>query len=59
MSELLKAPEVAQQLGITPRTLRRWSRTGQGPAAVRVGTRYLRYRSEDVQKWICSQRVAA
>lgn len=53
--ELLTTHQLAEYLGITTRTLERWRATRVGPAWVYAG-RKVRYRRQDVDKWLESQR---
>lgn len=61
MSEKRKlgtSPEVAEYLGVPPRTLDQWAYLGIGPRWSKVG-RYRRYRWEDVESWLDRQATAA
>jgi excisionase family DNA binding protein len=61
ISERLLSPkEVAEYLGVPVVTLYAWRHRGAGPTASRVG-RHLRYRREDVERWLerQAQRDAA
>lgn len=51
---LLTPTAVAEQLGVSPRTLERWRRTGAGPAYLRAG-RHVRYDSGEIHAWITRQ----
>jgi excisionase family DNA binding protein len=53
---LRTAPEVAAYLGVPIDTLYAWRYRQKGPRGVRVG-RHLRYRQEDVDRWL-EQRTA-
>lgn len=58
---LASAAEVSEYLGVPVATLHQWRYLGTGPRAAKVG-RHLRYRWEDVEKWLDQQsesRVAA
>lgn len=46
----------AAYLGVPARTLEDWRYKGRGPAFCRVG-KHVRYRREDVEAWLESQRV--
>ncbi len=59
MSELLTARQVAELLGVSLWTLRRWTRGGQGPPPHRIGPRAIRYSREDVDTWLRGRRGAA
>ena len=54
---LLTQDEAAQVLGVQPATLNYWRAKGRGPAYVRISRRCVRYRCDDLQTWIDSQRV--
>lgn len=51
---LMTRQEVAEFLGIEPKTLAKWASLGQGPTYRRVG-KYSRYRLEDVLAWVEEQ----
>ncbi|MGH3077240.1 MAG: helix-turn-helix domain-containing protein [Gaiellaceae bacterium] len=52
MSErLVTARDVAEQLGVTPKTVLRWTGRGLLPA-IRLPSGALRYRPEDVDAWL-------
>lgn len=48
---LLSERDAASQLGLTPRTLQSWRIKGGGPPFVRVSSRCIRYRPEDLATW--------
>lgn len=48
---LLTKDEASEFLGITPRTLARWTADGRVPA-VRVGPRCVRYDTQDLERFI-------
>ena len=54
-SRLLRPDEVAAFLGIPLATIYRWRSRGDGPPGIRVG-RHVRYRLEDVDRWLDEQR---
>lgn len=51
---LATSSEVAEHLGVPPRTLDQWAYKGTGPRWSKVG-RHRRYRWEDVEKWLDQQ----
>jgi excisionase family DNA binding protein len=51
LSALLTDRDVAALLLVQPDTVRRWAAAGQLPS-VRLGGRLLRFRAEDVERWI-------
>ena len=54
---LLRPDEVAAFLGIPLRTIYRWRSRHEGPPSYHVG-RHVRYRLEDVQRWLDERRDA-
>lgn len=50
LEQLLTSAEVAEQLRIAPRSLRRYARTGQLPC-IKIG-RSVRYRRSDLRKYL-------
>lgn len=51
---LLTPDEVSRYLGIPPSTLANWRYLRRGPAFLKVG-RHVRYRTQDVDEWVCIQ----
>lgn len=49
---MLKSKEVAEMLGITTATLLRWRNEGIAPRHVRLPSGIVRFRIEDVEKWL-------
>jgi len=56
LEKLLEDVEVARVLRIEPETLRAWRRQGRGPVFVELGSKLIRYRTEDVRAWIAAHR---
>ncbi|MCI7457616.1 helix-turn-helix transcriptional regulator [Actinomyces urogenitalis] len=54
---LLTTEQVAQMLGVSPKTLRNWRCECRGPAFVVLNERQVRYRVEDVTAWVNSRLV--
>lgn len=50
--DLLSEKEAAAALALSASTLRNWRCKNQGPKAVRVGTRSIRYRRADLEAFI-------
>ena len=50
---LMTTVEVAEYLSVPVATLWAWRHRGEGPLAIKVG-RHLRYRAEDVERWLDS-----
>lgn len=57
-SPLLTSQELAKYLGLTEATIRNWQWAGQGPPFVRLGNKVIRYRREDVEKWLTEKAQA-
>jgi excisionase family DNA binding protein len=53
---LFTTEELAEFLGLSPRTLKDWRNQGKGPKSVRIGHKTIRYRKEDVDSWIKRQK---
>jgi excisionase family DNA binding protein len=54
MSKLWGTKELAEYLGIPVQTIYQWRTKGYGPPGIRVG-KHVRYRPEDVDKWLDDQ----
>jgi excisionase family DNA binding protein len=54
-ARLMRPDEVAAFLGIPLRTIYRWRTRREGPASYRVG-RHVRYRLDDVERWLDERR---
>jgi predicted DNA-binding transcriptional regulator AlpA len=52
------AAQVAEFLGCKQSTVERWRRASEGPPAVRLNARHIRYRPEDVAAWIETRKDA-
>jgi len=50
--QLLTFNELAAWLAVTPTTVKRWVTAGIGPRSVRAGQRAVRFRKDDVAKWL-------
>lgn len=57
MTPLLNTQQVAQQIGMHPDTLRSWRNHGNGPAWIKVGSRY-RYTEEAIKAFLDAQNQA-
>jgi excisionase family DNA binding protein len=56
MANLMTPKELSEYLQVADETLQYWRRNGTGPAFVRVAT-LIRYKREDVEKWLEERRV--
>jgi predicted DNA-binding transcriptional regulator AlpA len=54
---LAEPHEVASYLGVTEKTLAQWRWRRTGPAWVKVGGREVRYRWEEIDRWVGVQTV--
>jgi predicted DNA-binding transcriptional regulator AlpA len=50
-AKYISRKEVADLLGVTERSLIRWSDQGIGPPARRIGNKTIRYERTAVEKW--------
>lgn len=50
----LNAQQVADRLGMSVNTIRKWRHKGEGPRAFKVGTS-VRWRPEDVDAWLAKE----
>lgn len=57
MSSVLKAEEVATQLGVTATKLKQWRDEGTGPTWLLVGENGIRYIDSSVVKWLIRQET--
>jgi excisionase family DNA binding protein len=55
---LLTPYEVAVFLGVPLRTIYRWRSRGDGPRGYRIG-RHVRYRVDDIERWLEDHRDAS
>ena len=53
---LMNEKEAAELLGFAVRTLQTWRSRGGGPPFIRVSSRCVRYRREDLLAWIAERR---
>jgi excisionase family DNA binding protein len=52
MDSLMTTEAAAAELAVKPSTLARWRRQGRGPRYVRIGSKVVRYRAADVNRWL-------
>lgn len=48
---LVDEQEAAERINLTPRFLQERRRRGDGPPYVKISSRCIRYRPEDLRKW--------
>ena len=48
---LLDERAAAAALGVTPRAMQEWRRSGGGPQYVQISSRCIRYRPQDLSAW--------
>ncbi|MBX3022001.1 MAG: helix-turn-helix domain-containing protein [Bdellovibrionales bacterium] len=51
-SEYMTEGQVARRIGIKQRTLQAWRLKGDGPKAVRLSERMIRYKKSEVDRWL-------
>ena len=56
--ELLRCAEVVQRFGIDKTQIYRLMRAGDFPPPVRIGRRSVRWRREDLDRWVASRPTA-
>jgi len=56
-SQLLKEREVAEYLGVSVKSLRRWRFDRRGPNYVKVAGKLVRYPFLELQAWIGQQTI--
>lgn len=59
MEDLLNPKQAAKLLGLTPETLKLWRAKDAGPPFVRLSPRAVRYRPEDLRKFVADREVGA
>ena len=52
---LISRKALAQQLGLTRDTLRRWAKIGHGPTPVKLSRGCIRYRPDEVREFLESR----
>jgi predicted DNA-binding transcriptional regulator AlpA len=57
LETLLNERDVARVTGLSLSTVRRWRFLGQGPSYIKVSGSAVRYRAQDLQKYIDSRRT--
>lgn len=50
--ELMTEQQLARLLNVSLSTVKRLRASGEGPPAIKVGRRAIRYRREDVEEWL-------
>lgn len=56
MEPLVGKEEVAEYLGVDPKTLDNWASAGTGPTYIKVGGRR-RYDMQDIRAWVEARKV--
>jgi len=51
-SKLLKEAEIAERLGVSVMTLRKWRIFGKGPTFLKLGPKAVRYPEGELSRWI-------
>ena len=58
LDEYMSDAELADELGVSPRTIARWDRLREGPPITRVGRKKFR-RREAVRAWLAARETEA
>jgi excisionase family DNA binding protein len=53
----LTTDELAERLGVKPHTIRLWREQDRGPAYIKDGGKFVRYRLADVEAWEKSRLI--
>ena len=56
---ILRTPEAAEYVGLSPSTLEKKRLTGDGPRFIRLGGRSIGYDLSDLNNWLDDQRLAS
>ena len=56
-SPWLSIKQLAERLGVSVRTIRRWHAKGEGPERTKRGRRKM-YHKDAVDRWLASQQIA-
>ena len=56
MIQILRTPQAARFLGLSPSTLEKMRLTGDGPPFVRLGARALGYDVDELRSWLRNRR---
>jgi predicted site-specific integrase-resolvase len=59
MERVWNSRETAEYLHVSVKTLEAWRQDGSGPPFVRYSSRCVRYRPEQVERWMLSRETAA
>lgn len=57
--KLLNDGEAAAQIGVSPRTMKRWRYQNTGPTWIRAGLKVIRYRQTDIEAWLTARTMAS
>jgi predicted DNA-binding transcriptional regulator AlpA len=58
-SQYLTTREAAKLAGLSASTLEAWRARGKGPKAVKLETAAVRYKREDLERWLANEKGAA
>lgn len=51
---MLTAADLARELRTSTKTIRRWDQAGKLPLPVRIGSRMLRWKREEIVRWVAA-----
>jgi excisionase family DNA binding protein len=58
LADYLTQEQVADELGVSVKTLRSWRALCEGPPCTRLGPRLIRFHRTDVAEWLASRKQA-
>jgi predicted DNA-binding transcriptional regulator AlpA len=56
---LLTESDAARYLKVTTRALQKWRYSGGGPKFVRISSRCIRYRMQDIESWLSGKLASS
>jgi excisionase family DNA binding protein len=57
IERLITAREIAERLGVSVETVLRWRRSGKLPAGYRLASGVLRWREDELDRWLEGRRA--
>ena len=58
-THLLRRREVEARTGVSRTTIYEWVRTGHFPRPIAIGARSLRWREQDIERWISAREAGS
>ena len=57
--KIIRARELAEQLGVSAMSLWRWSKSSDFPVKIRLGANSVGYRRRDIEAWLAKRAEGA